>query len=151
MLLAFWTISIAFGLARVIRFVVQDTWPPLDKLRTKLFLRFPPEGLKLNEPEEIAQITQDEEGYLYYKGYLLIELRENELYEVYKGHWLGDLFSCYYCFSGWAAIPAVFFWYFAGGTIVAAPFAAAGLWVPFTILAGWAGLWGASNYLVGRL
>ncbi len=145
----FWTLLCAFGLARAVRLVVQDTWPPILWLRLWWFLKYPPQGLILDTQSEFDQIVEHESVH-YFRGRAVTQV-SGDRWQVTNGHWAGDLVDCHHCFGGWAAIPAAFFWYFAGGTAIASVFAAASISPFVAILAGWAALWFSVSYLVGKL
>lgn len=145
----FWTVLCALGLARAVRLVVRDTWPPVLWLRMKWFDRFPPTGLILDQQSEFDRIVEVN-GLHYYERMPVVQ-RNDGRWQVTKGHWLGDLVDCHHCFGGWAAIPAALFWYFAGGTAVASTFAAVAISPFVAILAGWAAFWFSVSYLVGRI
>lgn len=149
MLLIFWTTLVALGLARFVRLVVKDTWPPILWLRIKLFMKFPPAGLTLDTDEEIAQVTTNQDGYTFFRGHEVV--RRGNYYEVFKGHWFGELFDCHHCFGGWAAIAAAFFWYFAGGNVVAGAMTVAAISPAVAILAAWMGFWFVVSAFSGRI
>lgn len=138
------------GLARTVRFLVRDTWPPIAILRTKWFVTFPPAGLVLDTPEEHAKVKEDENGNFTFRGRPVAKL-QNGYWQVTQGHWAGELVDCHHCLGGWAAIPAAFWCYFAGGTAVASTFAAFSISPFVAVLTIWAAMWFFVSAFAGRI
>jgi len=101
---------------RVTRLVVDDTFPPIAKLRDAILSRWPADDTMFVESEVVPVEVDDTHGYTTTSGVPLIHISTNTTTGFWPvtGHWLGDLVSCGWCVSVWAGGIVVGAWQLAG-------------------------------------
>lgn len=104
-------VVLALGIYSITRLITTDSFPPIERLRTWFFNKFPPDGFSTRKRPNDKRCKFIVTG---------------DRYQVTVGHWLGELVSCPWCAGWWVSVVAcAAFWFW--------PVVTVALLVPFAL------------------
>lgn len=99
----------AVAVARLTRLVTQDTFPPVRRLRERIWCRYPIEGTLLDAKMGWT-LTPVEEPSVARRAGVTVKVAcgpDKTAGYVAEPHPIGELFSCVWCSSFWVALGVI--------------------------------------------